>query len=279
MREPEHPEPAARQGRLERRHGRARAIERRRQWLSDRDAFLESLLEPGERVTARTGSHPLVTDRRILSARQLRDPSSGRDWILDPLAFDQIVVWSQGAHHDGRPLIQLTHLPLTRITRIPAHRFLWWTWGNAVGSVVETTTTLAFGRRTNPVFRAIGAELDRRRIPRGPAFEIRPPGTRAERLREGRGSPGELKRAGILIGMRVRMWRVTDVVYRGQLAWPLRALSWILVASLAWLASPWLVLPAIVASELVWIVVMRWSSPGRDTVRSTDVDAADQPAP
>lgn len=169
MREPVHPESGVGRSRAEWRHARARALERRRQWLSEREAFLESSLEPGERVIARSDSDPLVTDRRILTARQLRDPSRGRAWVLDPLAFDQIVGWSKGEHHDGRPILRLTHHPLTRITRVPARRFLWWTWGNAVGSVVETTTTLAFGRRTNPVFRSIGEELDRRNVREGPS--------------------------------------------------------------------------------------------------------------
>ena len=137
-------------------------------------------------MTARSGSHPLVTDRRILTARQLPDPSSGPSWVLDPLAFDQIVGWSRGAQHDGRPILRLTHHPLTRIQRVPVRRFLWWTWGNAVGPVVETTTTLTFARPTNPVFRAIQAELDRRKISQGPSFVIRPVGTRAERMKDSR---------------------------------------------------------------------------------------------
>ena len=186
MREPVRPEPGVGQSRAERRRGRARAIARRRQWLSDREAFLESSLEPGERVIARSGSDSLVTDRRILTARQLRDPSGSRNWFLDPLAFDQVVGWSKGEQHDGRPILRLTHHPVTRITWVPARRFLWWTWGNALGPVVETTTTLAFGRRTNPVVRAIGVELEGRNVPEGPSFVIRPAGTRAERTKGSR---------------------------------------------------------------------------------------------
>ena len=67
--------------------------------------------------------------------------------------------------------------------------------------------------------------------------------------------------------------------FLGGLAWPVRLTSWIVVAALAWLASPWLVLPAIVASELVWLAVMRWSSRGRRLVQPADVDRADQPVP
>jgi hypothetical protein len=188
MREPVHPESGGGRSRAEWRHARAMGIARWRQWLSEREAFLESSLEPGERLVVRSGSDPVVTDRRILTVRQLRDPSGGRELVLDPLAFDQIVGWSKGEQHDGRPILRLIHHPLTRITWVPARRFLWWTWGDAVGAVVETTTTLAFGRRTNPVFRAIVAELDRRTVPEGPPFVIRPAGTRAQRTKESRRS-------------------------------------------------------------------------------------------
>jgi hypothetical protein len=276
MREQLHPEAGVGPSRAERRRGRAKAIARRRQWLSDREAFLESSLEPGEQVVTRSGSDPLVTDRRILTARQLRDPSRGRTWVLDPLAFDQIVGWSSGEHHDGRPILRLTHHPLTRITWVPARRFLWWKWGSAVGPVVETTTTLAFGRRSNPVFHAIGSELDHRTVPEGPSFVIRPRGTRAQRMRGSRGPLGVYRSYG-RIG---RLWHgATLSLYRVELASPLRLLSWIVVAALAWLVSPWLVLPAVVATELAWIVLTRWSPPSRRTIRPADVDPADQPEP
>jgi hypothetical protein len=188
MGESQRPEPGRGEGSLERRHRREDAIARRKLWLSERDAFLKSSLESGEEVLAQSGSDPVVTDRRILSATLVRDPSSGSGWILDALPFDQIVGWSEGAHHDGRPILRLTHHPLTRIKWIPARRFLWWSWGNAVGPVVETTTSFAFGRRTDPVLRSIGAELDRRSVPRGPSFVIRPAGTRAARMRGSRAS-------------------------------------------------------------------------------------------
>ncbi len=165
---------------------------------------------------------------------------------------------------------------MTRITWVPARRFLWWTWGNALGPVVETTTTLTFGRRTNPVVRAIGAELDRRNVPADPSFVIRSAGTRAERTKGSRGPLAVYKRSGRVARLQ---HRATLFLFPGGLAWPLRLLGWIVVAALAWRASPWLVLPAIVASELVWLVVMRWSMPGRPTVHTGDEDPADHPVP
>lgn len=269
MREPVHPELGVGRSHVERRHRRATAIARWRQWLSDREAFLDASLEPRERVIARSGSDPLVTDRRILTVRQLRDRSGGRDLVLDPLAFDQIVGWSKGEHHDGCPILRLTHAPLTRITWGPSRRFLWWAWVNALGPVVETTTTLTFGKRTNPVFRAICAELDRRNAPEGPTFVIRPAGTRAERTNGSRERLALHRHEGRIGHLR---HRAMLFLFLGGPAWPVRLTCWIVFAALAWLASPWLVLPAIIASELVWLAVMRWSSPGRRIVQPADVD-------
>ena len=103
----------------------------------------------------------------------------------------------------------------------------------------------------------------------GPSFVIRPAGTRAQRMKESRGPLVAYGRAGLFDHLRPR---ATRFVFLGGLAWPLRLMSWIVVAALAWLASPWLVVPAIVASELAWLVVMRWSSPRRRTARTVEVD-------
>lgn len=93
---------------------------------------------------------------------------------------------------------------------------------------------------------------------------IRPAGSRAQRMKESHGSLEVYKSYGRIGRLR---HRVVPAGYRIELAWPLRALGWIVVAALAWLASPWLVVPAIVASELAWLVVMR-STPGRRTVHT-----------
>ena len=70
-------------------------------------------------------------------------------------------------------------------------------WGNALRPVVETTSTLTFGKRTNPAFRAICAELDRRNAPEGPSFVIRPARTRAERTKGSRGPLALYRREGL----------------------------------------------------------------------------------
>jgi hypothetical protein len=67
--------------------------------------------------------------------------------------------------------------------------------------------------------------------------------------------------------LRWRAWAAR--LYRGRLRWPVRLASWALLGAAAWFVSPWLVLPAIVAAEAVWILALRWSW-RRDQVRSTN---------
>lgn len=249
------PTPEEGPSRAEWRRLRQRHMEARQRSLDERDAVLEASLEPGENVLARRRAHPLMTDRRILDARQLHILPRRGEWVVDPLPFEEITRWTPGERHDHRPIFKLEHRPLTRTDRVPARRFLWFTWGNAVGSVTRTTTTFGFGRRTNPILIAMQSELERRRIPQGPAFVIRPPGTREERTK---GSRSMLYRSGGTARIKSWSWRVTNVLYRGELAWRVRLLSWLIVGVPAWFVSPWLVLPAIVAVELAWIVGLQW---------------------
>jgi hypothetical protein len=239
--------------RAEWRRLRRRGIEERQRRTAERDAFLGSSLETGERVVARISNHPLVTDRRIIDAKRQGQRPRPDEWVLDAVMFSEVTGRRHGRLHDGRPLIELEHPPHMTIDRVPPRRFLWFTWGNTEGPVTHTTTTYGFGRVSNPVFVAITGELDRRKVPQGPTFVIRPAGARTERLRNGQGLLREYREGRLRFGM----WRVTDVLYRGQLAWPIRVVSWLLVAAPAWFVSPWLVVPAIIGSELAWIVVMQ----------------------
>jgi hypothetical protein len=241
--------------RSDRRRLRRGAIEERARKLAERDAFLESVLEPDEGVVARRPNHPLVTDRRILDARQLVLPPRRGEWVLDAVPFGEVTGWAPGERHDHRPIVKLEHHRRTRIDHLTENRFLWFRWGNAEGPVTYTTTIFSFGRRTNPVLLAMRTELERRRIPQGPAFAIRPAGTREERTK---GSRRVLYRSGGTAWFRFRLWRATDVLYRGELAWPVRAVGWLVLGVPAWFVSPWLVPATIVAAELAWIVALQW---------------------
>lgn len=167
--------------RAEKRRLRQEGIERRKRWLADRDVFLEAELEPGEVIVARSGDQPLVTDHRILTARQLSYLPRRGEWVCSALAFAEIVRWTSGRQHDHRPLLRLEHTARVQIERVPEHRFLWFEWGNAEEPVSDTTTTFGFSRDTDPVLVAIREGLKRAGVPRGEPFVIRPPGTRQER--------------------------------------------------------------------------------------------------
>jgi hypothetical protein len=156
--------------------------ERLRGYLEARDRALRSQLEPDERVIA-AGPNVLLTDQRIVFTSLLRGDrvTTQRD-TRDSLAFDELTGWAPGKWHDGRPLLCLEHVPHTRIERIPAHRFLWFRWGNATGPVVHRQTTLPFNRDSDPELLALVERLRTQRIPEREPFEVRLPGTRAERL-------------------------------------------------------------------------------------------------
>src|SRR5688500_17396033 len=103
--------------RADRRRLRQAAIEERTRRLAERDAFLESVLEPDERVVAWRRNHPFVTDRRILDARWLVIRPRRGEWVLDEVPFEEITRWTSGERHDHRPILKLEHRPLTRIDR------------------------------------------------------------------------------------------------------------------------------------------------------------------
>ena len=232
------------------------AIERRKRWLAERDAFLSTQLEPGEVRVAGSGPQPLVTDRRILTAYQLsRAPRRG-EWVCHPLAFDEIVRWTAGRHHDDRPILRLEHPPHVRMETVPEHRFLWFQWGNAEGPVTHTATTFVFGKDRDPVLVAIRDVLERAGVPRGEQFVIRPAGTREERIA---GSRAYLDRASAWSQARLPLRMAVDRLYRGRLTWWVRVSSWLVLAVPAWFIHPWLVVPAILVAELAWIAALRWS--------------------
>jgi hypothetical protein len=224
--------------------------------LAERDEFLATQLERGEAVVARSGSHPLVTDRRILTAYQLSLPPRRGEWVCDPLEFDEIVRWIPGRHHDHRPMLRLEHGPRVRVQHVPRHRFLWIRWGDVEGPVTHVTTSFGFGRDTDPVLRAIRDALGAAGVPRGEPFVISPAGTREERI----GRSRRYMRASIWPWARLEHLRMAaDRLYRGRLAWWVRVSSWLVLAVPAWFIHPWLVVPAILVAELAWIAALQWS--------------------
>src|SRR5512132_506869 len=164
-----------------RRRNRA-ARERGERFRRERVRFLEDQLEPGERIVAQSRGHPIITDRRMLWARRLSAAPRDGEWVCDALAFDQITAYALGRRHDQRPLIRLEHRSIERTEHIPAHRFLWFQWGDADGPVPHDTTLLGFGKGSDPVLVALRETLERAPVVQLESFVIRPEGTRQERI-------------------------------------------------------------------------------------------------
>ena len=231
--------------------------ERRQRQQADRNSFLMSRLLSDERVLALSGRHPLVTNRRILDARQIPVRPRGGEWVLEPLDFDRVTGWALGHIHDHRPVLRLRHEPVARVRHVPARRFLWYAWGNAYGPIEFTSTDLQFGRARNPVLIAIIAELERLGVPREAPFEVYRAGTREERVSRTTFAP---TRQTPWKKLRRRLEVSLEALYAGsQLSWEVRLGSWLVLATLAWFVDPWLVGPAILLAEGLWIAFFHWT--------------------
>lgn len=223
-----------------------------------RDAYLRAQIEPGETILA-TGPPALVTDRRVLFGWRLRWPPHAGEWIHDALAFDEITRWSEGRRHDERPLLRLEHPSHRRFEWVPAHRFLWFRWGNATGEVSHQETTFSFAGLRDPVFRSMMERLELAGIRPGEPFVEMLPGTREERLGVSVGYMEVPRHFRALRQLRWRVRSLDEALHRGQIHWWIRVGSWLLLAVPAWFIRRWLVLPAVVFVEVAWVVGLWWS--------------------
>jgi hypothetical protein len=147
----------------------------------------ETLLA-GDATPRRPRMHPsAVTDRRIILTWRTADAGRQREWLHDSVWFHEVTAWRAGHTHDGRPVIVVEHPAHERLEHVPAHSVLWFGWGNAVGPVTHTSTELRYPNRRDPAFLAVLEGLRGTGAPEGEPFEERPPGTRQERMGEGRG--------------------------------------------------------------------------------------------
>jgi hypothetical protein len=167
-----------------------------------------------------------------------------------------------GRKHDQRPLLRLQHSPHVRIEQVIAHRFLWARWGNAERPVTHEETTFSFSRRRDPVFRAIRGRLELTRARQGEPFVEAVLGAREERLGR-RVNRGVLYVDGgpfrALTSLRHRLATLDEHLHHGQITWWIRVASWLLFAVPAWFISAWLVVPAILLAEGVWVAGLQWS--------------------
>ena len=119
----------------------------------------------------------LTTERFLFAAWD--HPDEPHNEIL----LDDITHWASGTQYNCEALV-LTHPPMTRRQRVPAHRILWFEWGKAQADVTRTATTFRFSRPDTQVAKALHAALMARNVPHEELrFEERP---REERTQNSR---------------------------------------------------------------------------------------------
>jgi hypothetical protein len=102
----------------------------------------------------------VVTERRALWLS-----NDDERWVRE-LAFTKVASYAE-ITHAHRYALALDHESIARLQRVPAHRFLTWSWGNseAVGTV--TRSVLAFSRRDTAAARALRVQLEKFAVPAG----------------------------------------------------------------------------------------------------------------
>lgn len=94
----------------------------------------------------------VVTMQRLLVTDWSR---SGAD---EEIVFDELGKWADGTQYH-RYVVTLTHPSMTRNERVPAHRFLWFEWGDAYEPRSRSTTTLRFSHRDTAAATALRLAL------------------------------------------------------------------------------------------------------------------------
>ena len=99
----------------------------------------------------------MITDRKLrwVPHSDLRFEAS-----LDLDSVYAVTERSQG----HRYAIALKHPPVSHIRWVPAHRFLIFTWGNAVASTALSRTELAFSRRDTQAATTLREQLALRKV-------------------------------------------------------------------------------------------------------------------
>jgi len=117
----------------------------------------------------------VVTFERLLFARWDSTQRSHEE-----IRLDEVTHWASGTQYNCEALV-LTHPTTTRRQRVPAHRILWFEWGNAETDVTRTQTIFRFSRPDTRVAKALHSALLGRNVAHEPLhFEER---SRAERTR------------------------------------------------------------------------------------------------
>jgi hypothetical protein len=82
----------------------------------------------------------------------------------EEIRLDDVGHWAHGTQH-GSHAVVLGHPPMVRRERVPAHRVLWFEWGNSEADVTRTQTIFRFSRPDTAVATALRAALEERGVP------------------------------------------------------------------------------------------------------------------
>ena len=82
----------------------------------------------------------------------------------DELLLDEVTHFVHGTQYNCYA-IALDHSSQKRLERVPAHRFLWFRWGNARAERSRSQTIFRFSRPGTKLAQALRAELSKRQVP------------------------------------------------------------------------------------------------------------------
>jgi len=95
----------------------------------------------------------VVTSERLLFARW-----GSKEKSHEEIRLDDVARWASGTQYNCEALV-LTHPSMTRRQRVPAHKILWFEWGNAKADVTRTATIFRFSRPDTEVAKALHSAL------------------------------------------------------------------------------------------------------------------------
>lgn len=101
----------------------------------------------------------VVTSERVLFAYW--GASSN---LHEEIRLDQVTHWASGTQYNACALV-MSHPGKARQHRVPAHKFLWFEWGNKEVEISQTDTIFRFSRPETQVANALRSELAARGVP------------------------------------------------------------------------------------------------------------------
>lgn len=100
----------------------------------------------------------LVTSQRLLFARW-----DSPERPHEEIRLEEVTAWASGTQYNCEALV-MSHPPMTRRRRVPAHKILWLEWGEVEIDVTRNETIFRFSRPDTEVAKALHSALAARSI-------------------------------------------------------------------------------------------------------------------